>query len=289
MIKYALCSLAWLSFSTVAMAQDAPSDDAPTEETQAEETQATDDTGEQDQAADGTPPETPTGEGTSTDEDTEEEGTSTDGSNDEENQLTDETSQSSPQDADVPATPAPTDTPTPDIAACPDVNVEPLVCPTPEPTVCPSPTPQPTPVCPTPAPAVLLIDASDHMNIADAITAAGFDNTIIANADGPVSITITAAGVPTSLFLNACDTDDACGIALFSAGFDTGRRNRPSADTIAAWNAKTVMTKAFVDEDGDPYLHMAINLKHGVSSDNFADTLTWWDAAVAQFMIEIDF
>ena len=53
---------------------------------------------------------------------------------------------------------------------------------------------------------------------------------------------------------------------------------------INQWNKKKRYAKAYVDDDGDPFLEMDINLdEDGVGGENFQDSLDLWRRMVEDF------
>jgi hypothetical protein len=52
---------------------------------------------------------------------------------------------------------------------------------------------------------------------------------------------------------------------------------------IEQWNEDRVWGRAFIDPDNDPWIDLAVNLKGGVSPENFNDTVSWWWAVLRDF------
>ncbi|MEQ9316865.1 MAG: YbjN domain-containing protein, partial [Henriciella sp.] len=63
--------------------------------------------------------------------------------------------------------------------------------------------------------------------------------------------------------------------------------DKPQTEAIFGdWNRQKI-SKAYLDEDGDPYVEFSINMLHGVSRENFTDTLNWFAMEMAAFMDQV--
>ena len=49
-----------------------------------------------------------------------------------------------------------------------------------------------------------------------------------------------------------------------------------------AWN-QSRYTKAYIDDENDPFIEFSINMLHGVTRENFVDTLGWFMLEVEEF------
>lgn len=78
-----------------------------------------------------------------------------------------------------------------------------------------------------------------------------------------------------------------CETIQFTTGFDL---ERPMAATrINDWNRERRFGKAFLDDEGDPFVEMDVNLYgDGVGRRNFEDTLELWRQVLSDFRIFID-
>ncbi|MRX49681.1 YbjN domain-containing protein [Paracoccus sp. S-4012] len=60
-----------------------------------------------------------------------------------------------------------------------------------------------------------------------------------------------------------------------------------TAEAVDAWNEAKRFGKAYLDEDGDPWLEMDVNLAFGVTRQNLDDTFDWWKVVVDGFIDEV--
>jgi hypothetical protein len=85
-----------------------------------------------------------------------------------------------------------------------------------------------------------------------------------------------------SVYFYGCQDNDNCSSILIKAGYDLN--NGISALKINEWNREKRFAKAYIDDEGDPFLEMDINLDFdGVGNKNFEDTLDWWRLLVEDF------
>ncbi|MBZ4023632.1 YbjN domain-containing protein [Rhodobacter sp. TJ_12] len=78
-----------------------------------------------------------------------------------------------------------------------------------------------------------------------------------------------------------------CDSIQFSAGFDL--RDPMSAWKINEWNRKKRFGKAYLDDEGDPYVEYDVNLDFdGCGGRNFDDTIDLWRVVLGEFRDFID-
>lgn len=134
-------------------------------------------------------------------------------------------------------------------------------------------------------PAGELIDASDPAAVAALLAGHGFEAILSKQETGAVQIKSSAAGESFWLYFQACDEDfTGCEVITLSTGFDF--ETPQTEDIFADWNRQKI-SKAYLDEEGDPYVEFSINMLHGVSRENFIDTLNWFAMEMAAFMDQI--
>lgn len=79
-----------------------------------------------------------------------------------------------------------------------------------------------------------------------------------------------------------------CESLQLSAGFDMD--DPPRLATIDRWNREHRFGKAFLDEEGDPYLQIDVMMSgDGIGRRNFEAILAMWQTALTQFRIAIEF
>jgi hypothetical protein len=88
-------------------------------------------------------------------------------------------------------------------------------------------------------------------------------------------------GLSYQVIFNDCTDNADCKVVQFRSGFDLDQGM--SYDRINDWNDSRKFGTAFLDEEGDPFLKMTVNLTYGVSRRNFDDTVDWWVVAVKDF------
>lgn len=86
------------------------------------------------------------------------------------------------------------------------------------------------------------------------------------------------------IHFTACDPDGTnCELIKFDAGFSFDDENdRPLLEDINTWN-EDYYGKAGLDETGDPYVTLELNIVGGVTHKNLADSLAWWETTLQDF------
>lgn len=130
-----------------------------------------------------------------------------------------------------------------------------------------------------------LLDAADPAEIAALLASEGFEAVLSKQDTGAVQIKSSAAGESFWLYFEACEADyTGCEVITLSTGFDF---DTPQTEAVFGdWNRQKI-SKAYLDEEGDPYVEFSINMLHGVSRENFVDTLNWFAMEMAAFMDQI--
>lgn len=81
----------------------------------------------------------------------------------------------------------------------------------------------------------------------------------------------------------ACDDDGTgCELIVFRCGFGFEPEDRPDLETLNSWNSE-LWGKAYMDENGNPWVALEVNIVGGITEDNMMDTLTWWDGMMFEF------
>lgn len=141
-----------------------------------------------------------------------------------------------------------------------------------------------------PAASAQLFDPLTAQQIASALERDGLKTTVtpIKDGDGPfVEAKIDGAGF--RIAFDACDDDGTdCEILQFSSGFsfDDGNDHLTAAK-MNEWNSGN-WGKAWLDEDGDPWLGIEINIVGGITKTNLDDTIDWWKDLIGDFIEFID-
>jgi len=126
-----------------------------------------------------------------------------------------------------------------------------------------------------------MIGKDSSKRAAELMQEEGFRAKIEVDEYGEIEIHSASGGSKFSIYFTACDESvKNCEIILFSAGFDF--EEPQDIDTTNEWN-QSRHTKAFLDDEGDPYLQHSVNVLYGVSEANFIDTLSWFTSQLAAF------
>ena len=101
--------------------------------------------------------------------------------------------------------------------------------------------------------------------------------------EGDPVIRTKVAGASTNVYFYGCDDSGAdCRSLSFSAGFELDQPYTP--EQANEWNINKRFSKSYVTEDGAAQIEMDINLvAGGVTAENFADTIDWWDYSVSEY------
>jgi hypothetical protein len=119
----------------------------------------------------------------------------------------------------------------------------------------------------------------------DAIVAAlekrGFSVELKTDRDDDPLIESTDQDEPFQVHFYGCTGGSDCQYLQFVSGWDLS--NGTTAEVIERWNEDRVWGRAFLDSDDDPWIDLAVNLKGGVTSENFDDTVSWWRSIMRDF------
>lgn len=127
-----------------------------------------------------------------------------------------------------------------------------------------------------PAAAQVIVDASDPQKLAELVRGYG-SATLDVDAVGDPKINGRIEGTAFSIYFFGCEENRNCDTVLFKAIWT---KTGASESDLNAWNREKLFGRAYVDEDGDSVLEMAVNLKFGVTVENFDDTVDWWRVAI---------
>lgn len=112
----------------------------------------------------------------------------------------------------------------------------------------------------------------------------GFRADLSADQEGDPMITSSVNGINFTVFFYGCDERQPrrCDSIGYSAGFDM---EQPlAADYMNDWNRYNRFGKAYVDDEGNAYLAMNINVDGGVSEAGLRDWLRWWEIGIADYL-----
>jgi len=128
-----------------------------------------------------------------------------------------------------------------------------------------------------------MVSASDPQSVVLAMQDYGLSARLETDDEGDPVIRSKSSGANTNIYFYGCDDNGQdCRSIGFSAGFEL---DEPFAsDQANAWNADQRFSKAYTNEDGSAQIEMDVNLiGGGVTAENFADIVDWWDYSVGEF------
>lgn len=131
----------------------------------------------------------------------------------------------------------------------------------------------------TPAYSAQLVEADDPQAILE--IAKGYGRAkLITDQDGDPQIVGRMKGTKYTVYFYGCENGRNCDDILFTAGWSG---HRVSMGDINDWNRNKRYGKAYLDDENDPILELAVNLKYGVTSRNLDDTFDWWGVSLEGF------
>lgn len=126
------------------------------------------------------------------------------------------------------------------------------------------------------------ITATNPAQILKAMQEYGFTVTMEKDSDGDPKIVGQVSRTKFRVYFFGCTNNKDCGSLHFRAGYD--QEGVMSALKVNEWNREKRFTKAYIDDEGDPFMEMDVNLDFdGVGVKNFEDTLDWWRLLVEDF------
>jgi len=115
----------------------------------------------------------------------------------------------------------------------------------------------------------------------------GLVATMEKDGQGDPKISSRVSDTKFSVVFYGCQDNENCSSVMFKAGYDL--TNGISASKANEWNREKRFAKAYIDDEGDPFIEFDVNLDYdGVGSKNFEDTLDWWRLSVEDFEEFID-
>jgi hypothetical protein len=132
-----------------------------------------------------------------------------------------------------------------------------------------------------------LITGSSFDGIVAALENNGFSVDMTTDGDGDPMIESTDNDEPFNVHFYGCTDGKDCEYIEFTEGWDLPNGTTP--DVIEKWNEDRVWGRAYLDSENDPWVDMAVNLKGGVSAENFDDTVSWWWSVIRDFEDDIGF
>ncbi len=133
------------------------------------------------------------------------------------------------------------------------------------------------------AQAQALVDGNAVDEIANLARGYGAASVDTASSGDPM-ITCKVSGIAYAIYFSNCTANANCEDLRFYAGFAD---NKPTLEMINEWNRDKRWGKAYADSNLDAVLEWDVNLIHGVTRDNFDNTLGVWVANLDAFAVFI--
>lgn len=131
------------------------------------------------------------------------------------------------------------------------------------------------------------VTATDANAVMKAMQDFGLVATMGTDGDNDPKISSRVSDTKFSVYFYGCQDNMNCSSIMLKAGYDLN--TGISALKINEWNRDKRFSKAYIDDEGDPFLEMDVNLDFdGVGDKNFEDTLDWWRLLVEDFEEFID-
>jgi len=130
--------------------------------------------------------------------------------------------------------------------------------------------------------AMAQITAKNAAAVMKAMQDFGMVATMGKDSGGDPKISSRISDTKFSVYFYGCEDNLNCASIMFKAGYDLN--NGISALKINEWNRDKRFAKAYIDDEGDPFLEMDVNMDFdGLGNENFADDLDWWRLLVEDF------
>ncbi len=111
----------------------------------------------------------------------------------------------------------------------------------------------------------------------------GFPAELAADNDGNPVIHSSVQNINFTVFFYGCGTQPTrrCDSIGFSAGFQV---KGLTPDRAIAWNRNYRFSKSYLDDQGNPFLAMNINIDGGVTAENLRAQLRWWEQSITDYL-----
>ncbi len=126
------------------------------------------------------------------------------------------------------------------------------------------------------------VDPADPQSVVSALQDFGLRAKLEEDSVGDPKVTSSIEGSTFYVYFYGCDENHKnCKMLNVSTGYD--QETPVSLEKINTWNEEEIVGKAFLDDEGDPYLDMVLPIRGGMSADAFAYSMICWGRAVAKF------
>ena len=109
----------------------------------------------------------------------------------------------------------------------------------------------------------------------------GYKAVLSKDDGGDPLIDSAADGHSFKIYFYDCDATKRCKALQFSAGFDL--KTPLTLDKVNEWNRKNRYLKAYLDDDGDPYVQYDVNVNAGRTVAGLDDDFGVWTGMIDDF------
>lgn len=131
------------------------------------------------------------------------------------------------------------------------------------------------------------LSAADPEGLTAALRDLGYRARLEKDGAGDPLIRSATGGTDFAIVFFGCAGGTGCKSLLFNAGLDLAQGASPRL--VNAWNAENIVGAAYLDDENDPFLQMFVTTEGGLTRENFASWVQWWDASLAQFKRHVGF
>lgn len=100
------------------------------------------------------------------------------------------------------------------------------------------------------------VDATDPAKLVAVIQDLGYRASLGSDGIGDPMIASSAGGVEFGIYFYGCTKAESCKSVLFKVSYD--REEGTTLDVVEAWNERTLFGRAYLDEEGDPWVAKGI-------------------------------
>lgn len=138
-----------------------------------------------------------------------------------------------------------------------------------------------TPVAALAAPSDIHVDGMTGAEVAKWLQASGYKAELTTDDTGDPMIKSAASGVNFTVYFYDCTAKPRCKAIQFAASFDL--KQPMSAAKINEWNRQNRYLKAYIDDEGDPYVQYDVNLNAGRTTAVLDDDFGVWTSMIDDF------
>jgi hypothetical protein len=125
------------------------------------------------------------------------------------------------------------------------------------------------------------ISGADPAGIVEHMQQMGYRAVYDVSSDGRPVIRSSIEGVNYEIWFYNCQESPGCKDLNFGAGFNL--IEGMDLAKINEWNRTMLFGKAFVNEEGDPFIRHIVTTEGGISPESFERNVAMWGRALASF------